>query len=248
MSELFSLFPHESGIVMQRGIEIGIFFSTILISHCLVVLHSRTSRTSPHPLMDLGFEILLLARLVCSIPRPYMWVTTRRKFIDAQMQPTPQLVTQALLQIYETQNLFEKFLLYFYYGWLIITGVLSLVTPYRTEFSVAVWRHVLLNLGCIILHRILCIVIFYYLVNADIPRGLHQSVLENETLVFNFGGPPVDNNRVSTECSICYGDYVELEEVRVLKCGHNYHKDCIDEWLTRHRNRCPMCMHVVGSK
>ena len=83
--------------------------------------------------------------------------------------------------------------------------------------------------------------------NHYLPRGLHQSVIEKDTIVIEFG-TSIESLATATsqECSICYGEYTEKEQVRLLKCGHDYHKECIDEWLTRHRNRCPMCMHIVG--
>ena len=259
MSELFEMFPHESGIVMQRGIEIGVIFSSFLISHCLYILSFADRATSPFAAMDLFFECALFSRVILSIPRPYVWLSTWKRFVRARRQPTPEQVTRALTGIYNNQNGLEKFLLYFYYGWLGTVSVISLLTPYRTPLGSNIWRHVLLNFGLIIIHRVICIGLFYYLVNSDIPRGLHQSVLEDQSTVVEFSthadfsafrdspiastsgqsGPP--------ECSICYCEYEVKEQIRILKCGHDYHKSCIDQWLTRHRNRCPMCLHVVGS-
>ncbi|MCJ1364800.1 hypothetical protein MMC16_003917 [Acarospora aff. strigata] len=43
-------------------------------------------------------------------------------------------------------------------------------------------------------------------------------------------------------CLVCLCDYELKEEVRQLsKCGHLYHRECIDEWLTTGRNSCPLC-------
>ena len=234
---------------MQRGIEIGILFSSFLIAHCLFVIHNHDRSGSVYPFMDLFFELALLSRVVCSIPRPYIWISTWRKFVHARAQPTPQQVSQALIHIYDTQNRVEKFLLYFYYSWLGITSFIALVSPFRTQFGAAVWRHLLYNFACIILHRIICIAIFYYLVNSDMPRGLHQSVLDSETTVVHFflTEPQQHRSSATNECSICYADYSENDEIRILKCGHDYHRSCIDQWLMRHRNSCPMCLHVVGT-
>jgi len=246
MSELFESFPHESGIVMQRGIEIGIVFSSFLISHCLYILSIVNRSDSPYPLMDICLEVALFARVVLSIPRPYVWLSTWKKFVRARRQPTPQLVAEALSGIYNNQNGLEKFLLYFYYGWLSLVSVVVLLTPYRTPFTWLVWRHMLYNFGCIVLHRIVCILMFYYLVNADIPRGLHQSVIEDESTVTEYASI-ASKSIQPEECPICYCDFSHSDTVRILKCGHSYHKSCVDQWLTQHRNRCPMCMLIVGS-
>lgn len=40
------------------------------------------------------------------------------------------------------------------------------------------------------------------------------------------------------ECSICYDD--EDNIIRKLKCGHEFHLDCIDIWLSSKRS-CPIC-------
>ena len=232
---------------MQRGIEVGMIFSTTLIAHCFYILNAHNRRKSAHPYMDLFFEFCLLVRVICAIPRPYIWLTTWKKFVRAREQPTPQLVTQALMGIYNNQNRMEKLLLHFYYGWLFITSLVALFTPYRTDFTQQVWQHILLNFAFIVVHRLVCIAIFYYLVNADIARGIHPTVIEKESTLANYN-PNLDAGAEAiTECSICYGEYREGDEIRSLRCGHDYHKGCIDEWLTKHRNRCPMCQHVVGT-
>lgn len=41
-------------------------------------------------------------------------------------------------------------------------------------------------------------------------------------------------------CSICLDDYSKGNRVGVLSCGHNYHKDCIYQWLGMNKS-CPLC-------
>lgn len=45
-------------------------------------------------------------------------------------------------------------------------------------------------------------------------------------------------------CSICYGEYTEGETIRTLPCIHNFHLDCVDEWLKR-KATCPLCKGKV---
>ena len=40
------------------------------------------------------------------------------------------------------------------------------------------------------------------------------------------------------ECSICYQDDNKI--VRRLKCGHEFHLECIDHWLSQ-KKTCPIC-------
>ena len=239
------MFPHESGIVMQRGVEMGMVLSSSLVAHCIYVLNGHDQALSRHPSMDLLFGFLLLLRVISAIPRPYLWLSIRTKFVDARAQPTPQQVTQALMSIYNNQTKLERGLLHFYYGWLTVSSLIALFTPYKTEFGSAVWSHLLLNFSFIVLHRLLCVILFYCLVNSDIPRGIHASVIEQESTVVSFGESPLLGS--GQECSICYAEYESSEEIRILKCAHDFHKRCVDEWLTRHRNKCPMCLHDVGN-
>jgi hypothetical protein len=43
-------------------------------------------------------------------------------------------------------------------------------------------------------------------------------------------------------CLICLSNYVSGEECRKLNdCCHSFHRECIDQWLLRGRNSCPLC-------
>ena len=41
-------------------------------------------------------------------------------------------------------------------------------------------------------------------------------------------------------CSICLEDFEESEKTLTLRCNHQFHKTCIDEWLVK-RSSCPYC-------
>ena len=42
------------------------------------------------------------------------------------------------------------------------------------------------------------------------------------------------------KCSICLEEYIENNNIIKLNCEHQYHKECIKEWLNINRN-CPQC-------
>jgi len=42
-------------------------------------------------------------------------------------------------------------------------------------------------------------------------------------------------------CAICYDDYVDSDELRVLPCRHYFHKACIDRWAFACNQRAPSC-------
>ncbi|RAL37540.1 hypothetical protein DM860_000234 [Cuscuta australis] len=52
------------------------------------------------------------------------------------------------------------------------------------------------------------------------------------------GGPAV-------ECAVCLCRMEHGEEVRDLRCGHVFHKACLDRWLGTGGLTCPLCRNHV---
>jgi hypothetical protein len=42
-------------------------------------------------------------------------------------------------------------------------------------------------------------------------------------------------------CSICLEEYASDDDTRSLSCNHKFHHECVEEWLKKHDNKCPMC-------
>jgi hypothetical protein len=42
-------------------------------------------------------------------------------------------------------------------------------------------------------------------------------------------------------CAVCLEDFEPGDLLRALPCGHRFHTDCIDPWLTERSSACPMC-------
>lgn len=57
----------------------------------------------------------------------------------------------------------------------------------------------------------------------------------------------------ATACSICCEDYGSGDLLRVLKCGHRYHLECVDRWFLSSSTdysrepACPMCNASIVS-
>lgn len=171
--------------------------------------------------------------------------------MEARYQPTPQLVTQRLLDIYAHPFGVERGLLLFYYGWLAVITVVVCITRLESEtvFAQQLWRHCLLNFISIVLHRILCVLLFYYLMQSDFKRGIPPDVLEKYSKRFVFKSSSATRAKLNDsdmECSICFGTYAVGEDIRKLHCSHHFHQRCVDVWLLGHQNRCPLCLFVVG--
>ncbi|KAJ8403848.1 hypothetical protein AAFF_G00347160 [Aldrovandia affinis] len=56
------------------------------------------------------------------------------------------------------------------------------------------------------------------------------------------GGPSC-----SPACAICLEDFLEGQDLRIVPCAHEFHKECVDPWLLQHRT-CPLCMHNIMGK
>lgn len=47
------------------------------------------------------------------------------------------------------------------------------------------------------------------------------------------------------QCLICLEEYAPDNDLRLLKCTHAFHRDCVDRWLTEGQNGCPLCRTPV---
>ena len=48
------------------------------------------------------------------------------------------------------------------------------------------------------------------------------------------------------QCSICRFEYEEGDTLRVLRCGHAEHAECLDQWLAINKS-CPLCQKEIFS-
>ncbi len=48
------------------------------------------------------------------------------------------------------------------------------------------------------------------------------------------------------KCTICRCEYDETDNVRILKCSHLFHPECIDIWLLNNSYKCPICRSEVA--
>jgi hypothetical protein len=68
--------------------------------------------------------------------------------------------------------------------------------------------------------------------------GKYEKINKNDTIL-------------DDKCSICYDDYHVGEYKRNLnKCGHNFHKKCIDKWFKKNKDNmsCPVCRKNYNKK
>ncbi|WWC90394.1 uncharacterized protein L201_005329 [Kwoniella dendrophila CBS 6074] len=80
------------------------------------------------------------------------------------------------------------------------------------------------------------------------PPTVNQSEIENSGLTIVKGEEMINLNKkgelldiCADRCLICLSDYEAEDECRILNCRHGYHKECVDQWLSKGRNSCPAC-------
>jgi hypothetical protein len=50
---------------------------------------------------------------------------------------------------------------------------------------------------------------------------------------------------INLQCSICIDSFKPNEYYRKLGCCHYFHKKCIDRWIKKDKNECPMCRNII---
>jgi hypothetical protein len=79
----------------------------------------------------------------------------------------------------------------------------------------------------------------------DVKKILPEAVVETIPLIMIKDTNNLEENK---ECLNCYDQFVETDLVRILPCGHHYHRLCIDKQLQTESWICPMCKKPASEK
>jgi len=258
-AEFFRSYPQEAAIVLQRSVELSAALSAILVIHCAVL----ACQAPCHPVdadaadIDETLRILCVARVACMIPRPYWWMQERARFAEARTLPTPQQVARRLFEIQSCpRSAVEEVMRTLYYVWLTCVTVsvcLARLVPEPTPLTQQVWTHLFLNFLCMAAHRLSCLIMFLCLrQSTSLKRGIALEAIDAHSVRLRYRGAAGSGADLlgafcrGDDCSICLSAYDAGQELRRLSCGHHFHRHCLDPWLSNQRNRCPLCMVVVG--
>ncbi|XP_017645819.1 probable E3 ubiquitin-protein ligase RHG1A [Gossypium arboreum] len=73
----------------------------------------------------------------------------------------------------------------------------------------------------------------------NVNTGLSEEMISNQLKRRKYSSVP--ETQLETEpCCVCQEEYNDGEDLGTLKCGHDFHADCIKQWLM-HKNLCPIC-------
>ncbi|XP_010500194.1 PREDICTED: probable E3 ubiquitin-protein ligase RHG1A [Camelina sativa] len=73
----------------------------------------------------------------------------------------------------------------------------------------------------------------------DVCTGLNEETISNRLKKQKYNSSTGAPQEVEP-CCVCQEEYNEGEELGILECGHNFHGQCIKEWL-KLKNLCPIC-------
>ncbi|KAG9987336.1 hypothetical protein KCU78_g20384, partial [Aureobasidium melanogenum] len=77
---------------------------------------------------------------------------------------------------------------------------------------------------------------------ADAPGIFRIQSTEDSLVAVALEGDDSITLTPEQRCLVCLCDFEHDEEARrLVKCNHLFHKECIDQWLTKGRNSCPLC-------
>lgn len=77
----------------------------------------------------------------------------------------------------------------------------------------------------------------------DVKKVLKESELDKIKLMMVKNLDDLEGNN---ECPNCYDTFVLTDLVRILPCGHYFHRLCIDKQLTTESHLCPICKKESG--
>ena len=75
-------------------------------------------------------------------------------------------------------------------------------------------------------------IIIYYINNS-------QDINEPEIVEY------ILDNDLPDVCPVCICDMKKVNCISCLPCEHNFHSQCINEWLQNYNNNCPLCRHQI---
>jgi hypothetical protein len=73
----------------------------------------------------------------------------------------------------------------------------------------------------------------------DVCTGLNEETISNRLKQQKYKSSTRSSQEVEP-CCVCQEEYKEEEEIGRLECGHDFHSQCIKEWL-KQKNLCPIC-------
>ncbi|KAI8882519.1 hypothetical protein K501DRAFT_285819 [Backusella circina FSU 941] len=77
------------------------------------------------------------------------------------------------------------------------------------------------------------------------PDTTTQSAVDEAIPVTVWSDTVMKKQLIGTDqCLVCLDEFINTQTVRILKCRHVFHRECVDRWLCESHNSCPVCRRV----
>ncbi|KAK7383149.1 hypothetical protein VNO78_28820 [Psophocarpus tetragonolobus] len=73
----------------------------------------------------------------------------------------------------------------------------------------------------------------------NVSTGLNEEIILKHLKKKKYSSG-LGSQQVAEPCCVCQEEYKDGDDIGSLDCGHDYHSDCIKQWLM-HKNLCPIC-------
>ncbi|OIW04638.1 hypothetical protein TanjilG_07773 [Lupinus angustifolius] len=82
---------------------------------------------------------------------------------------------------------------------------------------------------------------FYKLHDSKVP------IIEEEVSICDYYESTTTSEE-GIDCAVCLCKIEEMDEIRVLRCDHLFHRDCLDKWVGFKNAICPLCREPMGPR
>ncbi|CAH2076931.1 unnamed protein product, partial [Thlaspi arvense] len=80
----------------------------------------------------------------------------------------------------------------------------------------------------------------------DVSTGLSEEVILKAMKQHKHTSSAAESHQDMEPCCVCQEEYAEGDDLGTLVCGHEFHTDCVKQWLML-KNLCPICKTVALS-
>jgi len=105
----------------------------------------------------------------------------------------------------------------------------------------AIWNLVILG-SLFLICLIVCGVMIYLVRKQTTPNSASNRLIKKMTVEKSFKEGLF--NKEDSTCAICLSEYEENEKIRILRCEHHFHSECIIVWLKKNKV-CPFCKREI---
>ena len=78
---------------------------------------------------------------------------------------------------------------------------------------------------------------FYKLHDSQMP------IIGEDNSICHYSHTP--DTEEDADCAVCLCKFGDGEEIRVLRCEHFFHRNCLDVWVALKNASCPLCREPV---